>query len=72
MTDKLPDGFAEDWGALKTDIGYIKKKLDKVEPADIANLKKDMALIKRVGGTVVASIGGGLAWAWHKLLNGGN
>lgn len=67
---ELPDNFNERWGALETKIDFMKNKLDKVEPADIENLKKDMTLIKRVGGTIVgAFIIAGVAW--RKLTNGG-
>ena len=67
----LPDKFNERWGALEANVGHMKEKLDKVEPADIKNLKQDMVLMKRVGGTIVGSIVIGLTWAWRRLLNGG-
>lgn len=72
MNDRLPDNFAEDWGALKTDIGYIKKKLDKVEPADIKHLKQDVKAIKAIGGTIFTGLVVGLGWAWRRILNGGS
>lgn len=71
MPNGLPENFGERWGALETKVDYMKEKLDKVNPADIDNLKADMSLIKRVGGTVVGGIVVGLGWAWRKLINGG-
>ena len=68
---ELPEKFAEDWGALKTDIGYIKGKVDEASDdikdlpckspqdnpvTDIANLKRDAKIIKGVGGTVIGGI----------------
>ena len=67
----LPDNFNERWGALEAHVKLMKEKLDKVEPADITNLKQDMVLLKRVGGTVMAGVIVGLTWAWRRLINGG-
>ena len=71
MANGLPDNFSERWGAMEANVGSMKKKLDKVEPADIENLKGDMALIKRVGGIIVAGVTTGFMLAWRKITNGG-
>ena len=72
MVNGLPKNFGERFGVMETKINFMKEKLDKVEPADIDNLKKDMTLIKRIGGTI---LGGGIIAAisvvFRKLLNGG-
>ncbi len=72
MPNGLPDNFNERWGAMEEKVGHMAKKLEKVDPADIKNLKQDMALIKRIGGTITAGLVIGLGWAWRKLINGGN
>ena len=69
--NELPDKFSERWGAMEEKVGFMKEKLDKIEPADIANLKQDVTLIKRVGGTIITGVIVGLGWAWRKLINGG-
>ena len=71
MANGLPEKFNERWGAMEEKVGSMKDKLDKVEPADIENLKSDMALIKRVGGIIVAGVTTGFFLAWKKLSNGG-
>ena len=74
MTNGLPENFSERWGAMEEKVGHMKQKLDKVEPADIDNLKRDMTLMKRIGGTIVSAIGVGavgIIIGWRKFTNGG-
>ena len=74
MTNGLPENFSERWGAMEANVGHMKQKLDKVEPADIDNLKRDMTLMKRIGGTIVSAIGVGavgIIIGWRKFTNGG-
>ena len=71
MPNSLPENFSERWGRMEEKVDHMEEKLKDVHPADIKNLKQDMALIKRVGGTIVGGIVVGLGWAWRKLINGG-
>ena len=71
MTNGLPDKFNERWGAMEEKVGSMKEKLDKVEPADIDNLKQDMKRLKGVGATIFTGLIIGLGWAWKRLINGG-
>ena len=71
MANGLPDNFSERWGSMETHVEHMATKLGKIEPADIDNLKGDMTLMKRVGGTIVGGVIVGLTLAWKKLLNGG-
>ena len=71
MTNGLPENFTERWIRVENNVEHMAKKLGKIEPADIDNLKSDMALIKRVGGIIVAGVTTGFFLAWKKISNGG-
>lgn len=75
----MNDGIETKLGSIDARLGNIEKVLDKVpclDPekgplTDIKNLKQDMALIKRIGGTITTGLILGLGWAWKRLINGG-
>lgn len=72
MPNGLPDNFNERWGAMETKMEFMTKKLEKVEPADIQNLKTQVRFIMGVGGTILTGLTIAAGAAWKKLINGGN